>query len=57
MLTAVLVNVMPETISLSAGLSKSYDWYKAHKDEVNRRDYFNYIDNDLKISEKSNVKA
>lgn len=49
--------LMPETISLSAGLNKSYDWYKAHKDEVNRRDYFNYIDNDLKISEKSNVKA
>ena len=49
--------LMPETISLSAGLNKSYDWYKTHKDEVNRRDYFNYIDNDLKISEKSNVKA
>lgn len=36
--------LMPETKPLSEGLKESYEWYMAHTDEVNRKPYFEYID-------------
>lgn len=39
--------VLVNTTSLSVGLQKSYDWYKNNKEKVNKKNYFDFIDNIL----------
>ncbi|WP_167956331.1 NAD-dependent epimerase/dehydratase family protein [Anaerosporobacter faecicola] len=39
--------LMPETQALREGLKESFDWYKENMDNVIRKDYMNYIDNNL----------
>lgn len=41
--------LMPQTEDLAHGIYSYYhDWYKEHKDGINRRDYFSFIDESLK---------
>lgn len=40
--------LMPYTKPLEEGLKESYEWYKNHQDEVNKKPYFEYIDQNLK---------
>ena len=35
------------TTDFKVGLEKSYEWYKNNKDKVNRKNYFEFIDNEL----------
>lgn len=37
----------PETISLETGLKESFDWYKDNMNEVNKKPFFEYIDDNL----------
>lgn len=39
--------LLPETKLLSVGLREAYEWYKGHRELVNRRDYIVYIDEKL----------
>lgn len=39
--------ILPELISLENGLKESFQWYSNHSDEVERKDYMEYIDNYL----------
>lgn len=39
--------LMPETKPLSDGLKESFEWYKSNMDKVNKKPYFEYIDNNL----------
>ena len=39
--------VLENTTSLYVGLQKSYDWYKNNKEKVNKKNYFDFIDNIL----------
>lgn len=39
--------ILENTTSLKDGLQKSYEWYKNNKDKVNRKNYFEFIDNKL----------
>ena len=39
--------ILVNTTSLSVGLQKSYDWYKNNKEKVNKKNYFDFIDNIL----------
>ena len=39
---------MPTTKSLYQGLKESYEWYKNHRNDVNRKDYTSFIENELK---------
>ena len=41
-------SVFPKTTDLKEGLKQSYLWYKENKDKVNKRDYFGFIDGELK---------
>ena len=41
-------SVFPKTTDLKEGLKQSYLWYKENKDKVNNRDYFGFIDGELK---------
>lgn len=43
--------IMPETIDLKAGLREAFEWYKNNADQVNKKPYFEYIEENL---EKSN---
>lgn len=36
--------IYPHTISLSEGMKESYMWYQSHEDEVNKKTYLKYID-------------
>lgn len=36
--------IYPETMSLEDGLKDSLEWYLEHKEEVNKKPYFEYID-------------
>lgn len=39
--------LMPKVMPLQEGLTEAYEWYRSHRDEVNRRPYFEYIDGEL----------
>ena len=39
--------LLESTTDLNVGLEKSYEWYKNNKDKVNRKNYFEFIDNEL----------
>ena len=39
--------ILVNTTSLSVGLQKSYDWYKNNKEKINKKNYFDFIDNNL----------
>ena len=39
--------LLEKTTELKLGLQKSYQWYKNNKDKVNRKNYFDFIDNEL----------
>lgn len=39
--------IYPETISLDEGLRESAEWYLENENEVNKKAYFEYIDNNL----------
>lgn len=39
--------LLKDTIPLKEGLTEAYQWYKEHKDEVNRKAYIEYIDCNL----------
>lgn len=45
------VGIYPKTISLDEGLKESAEWYLTHKDEVRRKPYFEYIDENLAAEE------
>lgn len=36
--------LMPQKISLREGLAREYAWYRDHRDEVGKKDYFTYIE-------------
>lgn len=36
--------LIKDTVPLEEGLRESYGWYRAHREEVNRKGYFAYID-------------
>ena len=40
--------VLNDTITLEEGLKEAFLWYKDHQDEVNKKPYFEYIDEHLK---------
>lgn len=40
--------LMPTTKSLYQGLKESYEWYRNHRNDVNRKDYISFIENELK---------
>ncbi len=40
--------LLPEVISLKDGLCEAFDWYKNHKEEVRRKDYMKYIEDNLR---------
>lgn len=40
-------SLLDKTTDLKIGLEKSYQWYKNNKDKVNRKNYFDFIDNEL----------
>ena len=40
-------SLLESTTDLKVGLEKSYEWYKKNKDKVNRKNYFEFIDNEL----------
>ena len=40
-----MCELMPETMPLSRGLKDSYRWYADNMSAVNRKPYFEYIDN------------
>ena len=39
--------ILSNTISLKEGLKQSFDWYINHKDDVVRKDYIKFIDENL----------
>ena len=39
--------LMPDTKPLSQGLSEAFEWYRENTDKVNKKPFFNYIDNRL----------
>lgn len=39
--------LLPATISLEQGLKESYEWFKDHADEANRKPYMEFIDEEL----------
>lgn len=39
--------LMPDVKPLSDGLRESYEWYISHGDNINRKPYFEYIENNL----------
>lgn len=41
--------LLEKTIDLEEGLRESWEWYREHKEEVNRKDYIRYIETQLKI--------
>ena len=40
--------LLEKTIDLEEGLRESWEWYREHKEEVNRKDYIGYIETQLK---------
>ena len=40
--------ILLETTSLYDGLKESYNWYKDNKDEVKKKNYFEFIDKNLR---------
>lgn len=41
--------LMAETTDLKEGLRQSYLWYKENKDKVNKRNYIEFIETNIKI--------
>lgn len=41
------LSLMPETIPLTDGLRESWEWFRSHRGEINRKPYFQYIDENL----------
>lgn len=41
------LRIYPETISLEEGLQESAEWYLTNETDVNKKPYFEYIDNNL----------
>lgn len=41
--------LLPVQKELLEGLKESYSWYKEHRDEVNRRGYMRFIDNNFSV--------
>ena len=39
--------LMPDVKPLSDGLRESYEWYISHGDNINKKPYFEYIENNL----------
>ena len=37
-------DILKETIPLDTGLREAFDWYAAHREEVKRKNYLQYID-------------
>ena len=40
--------ILPNTIDLYDGLKESYNWYKDNQDEVKKKSYFDFINNNLR---------
>ena len=40
--------IMPETIDLKDGLREAFEWYKDNADQVNKKPYLEYIEENLK---------
>lgn len=40
-------SILDNTTSLKVGLQKAYQWYKSNKEKVNRKNYFEFIGNEL----------
>lgn len=36
--------LMPVQLSLEEGLRREYEWYRAHENQIKKKDYLNYID-------------
>ena len=49
--------ILPETMSLQEGLKEAAAWYTAQEDQVNKRPYLNYIDEELSKEKSSDVQA
>ena len=45
--TSKQYELMPETIPLKDGLKEEFEWYKSHRNEVNKKPYFEFIDKNL----------
>lgn len=43
--------IMPHTKSMEAGLKEAYEWYVKNSDEVNRKGYFEFIDESVAYSQ------
>ena len=41
--------LMPETKSLKEGLMESYEWYMQNEEQVRKRPYLDYIENEIKL--------
>ena len=41
--------IYPETMSLEEGLKDTVKWYLGHSTEVNKKPYFEYIDENLVV--------
>ncbi|WP_310603225.1 NAD-dependent epimerase/dehydratase family protein [Anaerosporobacter sp.] len=41
------LQLIPTTMALENGLKHAFEWYKKHADELNRKDYIEFIDNHL----------
>lgn len=39
--------LLPDLLSLESGLKRSYDWYKNNKQEVRKKNYLQFIENNL----------
>ena len=43
-----LQSLLPETITLEEGLKEAAEWYFANEQEVRKKDYLKYIDENLR---------
>ena len=46
--TTLQNELMPKQLQLSIGLQRAYDWYKHNKNQVRKKDYFEFIQNKLR---------
>ena len=46
--TSKQYELMPDTTPLKVGLKEEFEWYKSHRNEVNKKPYFVFIDKKLK---------
>ncbi len=42
-----MLSLMPDVKSLERGLAESYEWFAAHRDDIRRKNYFEYINDNL----------